>query len=184
MSNKASPARWVLVPAVITLVVTLVRLGGELLGGDPTLFSTEAGGGQVPISEGPGMPSWFGIFLLMPVFGMYFGMKLARAGQGPESRGKALGLSVLALVLAFAVMGASMALGGDPTAVAPPPTWLGPAMWVALWLVAVLVARRAWPQLFMLNCLYGFAARIPVVLVTLALSFVFTGEDRVITHFE
>ena len=54
-------------PAVITLAVTLLRLVGELQGWSPLLFNREAGGGGALV----------GISWLVPVFGAWFGWKLA-----------------------------------------------------------------------------------------------------------
>jgi hypothetical protein len=51
----------ILVPAIITLAVTLLRLAGELLRWSPTFFNREAGG--------PG--AIVGIVWLVPVFGIY-----------------------------------------------------------------------------------------------------------------
>ena len=59
--------RMVLGPALITLAVTLLRLVGELQGWSPRLFSREAGGGGALV----------GISWLVPVFGAWFGCKLA-----------------------------------------------------------------------------------------------------------
>ena len=44
--------RLILVPAIITLVVTLLRLTGELRGWSPRLFSPEAGGGGLCSGSG------------------------------------------------------------------------------------------------------------------------------------
>jgi len=91
MSNEESvrPGQLILVPAVITLAVTLLRLVGELQGWSPRLFSKEAGGGGALV----------GISWLVVVFGAWFGWKLAKAGQGPGAIGRALGLTILAFAL-------------------------------------------------------------------------------------
>src|SRR6187402_1894350 len=78
----------ILVPAVITLAITLLRLVGELQGWSPALFNR----GDKPFS-----PSFVGIFWLVPVFGAWFGWKLARAGSGPGSLGRAFGLVFAAI---------------------------------------------------------------------------------------
>src|SRR5687768_18611129 len=80
--------RLVLVPALITLAVTVLRLTGELLNWSPRLFSREAGGAGAII----------GIVWLVPVFGVYFALRLARAGEGPSSVGAALGFALAGLV--------------------------------------------------------------------------------------
>ena len=78
--------RIVLVPALITLAVTLLRLAGELMGWSDRLFSRAPGGGAALV----------GIVWLIPVFGLYFGLKLCRAGAGPDRAGKAFGFAMLA----------------------------------------------------------------------------------------
>ena len=82
-SNFAiSTRRLILAPAMITLAVTLLRLVGELNHWSPALFNREAGGGGALI----------GIVWLVPIFGVYFALRLLRAGRarpaeaGPSSR--------------------------------------------------------------------------------------------------
>ena len=81
------------IPALIALVVTLARLAGELAGGPAMLFNREPGG--------PG--SLVGIVWLVPIFGIYFALKLARSGHAPQSAGKVIGFSLLALLAAAAI---------------------------------------------------------------------------------
>ncbi len=73
MSQETSPGKLILVPAVITLAITLLRLVGELQGWSPGLFSRAAGGGGALV----------GISWLVPIFGAWFGWKLAKAGGAP-----------------------------------------------------------------------------------------------------
>ena len=90
MSQDANRiGKLILVPAVITLAVTLLRLVGELQGWSPMLFNREAGGGGALV----------GIAWLVPVFGAWFGWTLTRAGSGPESLGRAFGLTLAALAV-------------------------------------------------------------------------------------
>jgi hypothetical protein len=152
--------RLILVPVLITLAVTLARLAGELLGGSGSLFSREAGGKAALI----------GIVWLIPVFGIYFGLRLARAGMGPPSIGKALGFAVLAFAL-------NTALGfGTFAAVKSPVAQLG-VFALTSW-IAILVARPGWPALWRILMAYSFAARVPVLIV-MFLS-IFGGWD---THY-
>jgi hypothetical protein len=88
----------VLGPALITLFVTLVRLGGELLSWAPTFFSREAGGAGAIV----------GIVWLVPIFGVYFALKLLRLGHGPDSVGRAIGIPVLAFLLVPATIFVAM----------------------------------------------------------------------------
>jgi hypothetical protein len=146
-ASKVSLSRLVLVPALITLAVTLIRLTGELLLWSPKLFNRDAGGGGALI----------GIVWLIPVFGIYFALKLAHADEGPVSVGKTLGWAALAFVIATAVGFGSFAVVKSPV------VQLG-IFTLASWL-AVFVARPGWPALWRVLLTYGFAARIPVLIV-------------------
>jgi hypothetical protein len=88
----------ILVPAVITLAVTLLRLVGELQGWSPILFNRWT---LVMFNRGEEArsPSLVGIVWLIPVFGAWFGWKLTRAGLGPGSLGRALGLTLASLAV-------------------------------------------------------------------------------------
>ena len=146
-TSKVSLLRLVLVPAILTLAVTLLRLAGELMQWSPSLFNRDAGGGGALV----------GIVWLIPIFGMYFGLKLAAAGAGPMSIGKALGWAALAFVLNTALGFGSFAVVKSPVA------QLG-IFTLTSWL-AIFVARPAWPALWRVLLAYGFAARIPVLLI-------------------
>ena len=139
----------ILVPAVITLAVTLLRLVGELEKWSPSLFNPSAGGGGALV----------GISWLIPVFGIYFALKLVRRGEGPASTGRALGLPFLALVIIFAV-----AFGGSAlklTLVAQ----LG--IFAVMSWVCIAIAFPGWPALARTLIAYAFAARNPVAIVML-----------------
>ena len=146
-TSRVSLLRLVLVPAILTLAVTLLRLAGELMQWSPSLFNRDAGGGGALV----------GIVWLIPIFGMYFGLKLAAAGAGPVSIGKALGWAALAFVLNTALGFGSFAVVKSPVA------QLG-IFTLTSWL-AIFVARAAWPALWRVLLAYGFAARIPVLLI-------------------
>ena len=151
MSQEAT-GKLILVPAVITLAVTLLRLVGELQGWSPALFSRAAGGGGALV----------GISWLVLVFGAWFGWKLARAGSGPASIGRALGLTLLALALLPALGFLASKVGIPQQSL----TTLG--VYVVGSIAAVVIGLRAWPALGRVLFAYGLAARIPVVLVMLA----------------
>jgi len=139
--------RLVLVPAVITLAVTLLRLAGELLQWSPRLFNREAGGGGALV----------GIVWLIPLFGIYFALKLAAAGEGPVSAGKVVGWALMGFVLNTVLGFGSFAVFKNPV------TQLG-IFTVTSW-AAIFVARPGWPALWRVLLVYGFAARIPVLVV-------------------
>ena len=147
--EKLSIRRLILVPAVITLAVTLLRLVGELQRWSPTLFSREAGGAGALV----------GIVWLVPIFGIYFAIRLNRAGRGPASRGRAIGYALVALVTAFVLGFAISKL--SPSVVANIGLF-SLASVLSLW-----VAYRGWPELGKVEVLYGLAARIPVAIVML-----------------
>jgi hypothetical protein len=154
MGPDASPrlAKLVLVPAVFTLAVTLLRLGGELAGWSPRFFSREAGGGGALV----------GISWLVPVFGAWFGWKLAAAGERPRSVWRALGLTVLALAVLPASGFVLSRLG------LPEMSLTTLVAYAVLSLAAVALAWYAWPALGRTLLAYGLAARVPVILVMLA----------------
>lgn len=146
--ERASVLRLVAWPAAITLAVTLLRLTGELFKWSPALFSREAGGGGALV----------GIAWLVPVFGIWFAVRLHRAG---EPRPRVLrGLAIV--IAAFAVVPAAgfvifRTLGqvGQVTAFS------------LVTLVPVAVAFFAWPALGRVLLAYGYAARVPVAAVML-----------------
>lgn len=145
------PGKLILVPAVITLAVTLLRLVGELQGWSSTLFNREAGGGGALV----------GIAWLVPVFGAWFGWRLTRAGSGPARIGRALGFTLLALVLLPALGFLASKAGIEQQSLAT----LG--VFVAGSIGGLVIALRAWPALGRVLFAYGLAARIPVALVML-----------------
>jgi hypothetical protein len=149
--HPVRPGQLILVPAIITLAVTLLRLVGELQGWSPRLFSKAAGGGGAIV----------GISWLVVIFGAWFGWKLAKAGQGPGAVGRAIGLAILA----FAIL---PVLGFGASAVGMSQESLSTfAVYVVGAIVGLLVGLRAWPALGRVLLAYAFAARIPVALVAL-----------------
>jgi hypothetical protein len=151
----------ILVPAVITLAVTLVRLAGELQGWSPTFFSRAAGGAG----------SIVGIVWLVPIFGVYFAVKLARAGTAPGA----------GQVIGYAAMGLVLAVAGTFGAVKVLPTNRNAQFLVimVLCVIAAAIAYRGWAALGRTLLAYGLAARVPVALVMLAAIFANWG-----THYD
>jgi hypothetical protein len=149
-SGKTSALGLIVVPAIVTLAVTLLRLAGELSGWSPALFNRAAGG--------PG--SIVGIVWLVPVFGAYFGWRLALEGRGPSSAGRVLGHAgggLLLLVAAFYLSLAVLKLG----------FYGRQSMIAAAAVVGLALAYRGWPALGRTLVAYGLAARIPVAIVML-----------------
>ena len=152
MSQEANRmGKLILVPAVITLAVTLLRLVGELQGWSPLFFNREAGGGGALV----------GISWLVPVFGAWFGWKLARAGSGPGGIGRALGLALLALALVPALGFVMEKAGMNQQNLATL------SVFVVASIVALVIGFKAWPALGRTLFGYGLAARVPVVIVML-----------------
>ena len=143
--------RLILVPALITLGVTLLRLTGELLDWSSAFFNKSAGGGGAIV----------GIVWLIPIFGIYFALRLAKAGDGPGKLLRAFGLTLLAFVV--------MPVAGVAVTVAKmdPNSTLTLLLFVAAAAVAFVIAVRAWPELGRVLTVYGLAARIPVAIVML-----------------
>src|SRR5262245_12941192 len=149
MSDKVNLRDLILVPSVITLAVTLLRLVGELQGWSPRLFNRVAGGGGALV----------GIAWLVFVFGAWFAWKLIDQGQFPPSAFRPLGFGLLGLVVMFG-LGASAGAMGLPFT----------AQFVAFCVAAVVglfVAMKGWPALGRVLIAYGLAARIPVIVVML-----------------
>jgi hypothetical protein len=139
----------VLVPAIITLAVTALRLVGELQHWSPTLFNRAGGGGGALI----------GISWLPFVFGIYFALRLARAGEGPASKGKAIGMTVLGFAIFAATLFTANKLGVS----------LMRTILIAciVSLVAGFVASLGWPTLGRTLFVYALAARVPVAALML-----------------
>jgi hypothetical protein len=145
--SHVATLRLILIPSVLTLAVTLLRLAGELEGWSTTFFNPEPGGWL----------SIVGIVWLVPIFGVYFALKLAGAGERPAARGRAIALSVVGLALfvsGFVLF--NFVLGYRVR-------WL-----MLMWALAALGAAVqffAWPALARVLLHYGYAARIPIAII-------------------
>jgi hypothetical protein len=137
----------VLIPAAITLGVTLLRLTGELLGWSPDLFSRAPGGGLAVV----------GITWLAPIFGFYFGDRLTREGIEPSSMGRAAGVPLAALVVLPLLAHLATRADADRTATEHM------TVWAVVAVVATGVGFAAWPRLGRVLLVYALAARLPVV---------------------
>jgi len=140
-------ARLIAIPTVITLIVTILRLVGELKHWPAPWFNAAAGGGGALV----------GIAWLPIIFGPYFALKLAAAGEGPSSYGKAIGFALLGLV-AFFIAGqifemSMRHISRMALAILP------------LMLIAGLVPLIGWGPLGRVLLGYAFAARLPVLIV-------------------
>jgi hypothetical protein len=146
-SAQFSIPRLILLPGVITLAVTLLRLVGELEHWSKTWFNPEPGGFLALV----------GIVWLVPVFGVYFALKLAGAGPGAPHFGHAIGHAILGAILLAA--GFYLFNGGFIR---------GLRGVVVMWALAALggiLQWRTWRSLFAVLLAYGYVARIPVAIV-------------------
>ncbi|MGH7493850.1 MAG: hypothetical protein ACREOO_15845 [bacterium] len=153
LTNPASTLRLILIPAVISLAMTLLRLTGELLHWSEEWFSTGTSG-VIPTGT-----NWlFGITWLALPLGAYFACKLLAAGQVPPQTGKAFGHALAGLALV--IVGLFFAAGRLPIPF--------PQIIISYWVImatGAAIAWRAWPGLGKTLLAYGLAARIPVVVV-------------------
>lgn len=147
-----SVARLIFVPALLSFAVTILRLIGERQHWSTRWFSTETGG---PIPSGM---SWLiGITWLALPFGVYFALKLAAAGHGPERPARALGFALTGMVISFFVY-----------VFLPKLTVRFPQVLILIWVamaVPAVIQSLGWPELFKTLLAYAFASRVPVVIV-------------------
>lgn len=151
MSETSRPTvrELVLVPAIITLAVTILRLVGELQGWSPRLFSRAAGGGGAIV----------GISWLPLIFGVYFAWKLVHAGEVPAAAGKAIGLAFLGLLMVPAAIFIASAAKVPQLGIL--------VIGGLVFLAGGWVASRGWPALGRVMLVYALAARIPVAALML-----------------
>ncbi len=150
--------RLIMVPALIALAITIIRLVGELTEGSAALFNRAPGGGGAVV----------GIVWLVPIFGVYFAVKLVGQGFGPASAGKVIGLAVGGLVIGMVILALVFSLTGDPNASVSFGGAIGQQLGAAIaTLVVVLILRKGWPAFFQTMLSYAFASRIPVLIVML-----------------
>ncbi len=146
-SSRTSITQLILVPTLITLAVTLLRLVGELQNWPSALFNREAGGAG----------SIVGITWLALIFGAYFALKLIRAGETPPGAGRVIGFAVLGLVITFV----GGFLGFGMKAEFPGKIVIG----LALIIAGALIPFFGWKALSKVLMVYGYAARIPVLIL-------------------
>ena len=146
VSSKRSIVQLILGPALLTLVITVLRLEGELHHWGSPWFNASAGGGGAIV----------GISWLPIIFGPYFALKLVGSGEGTSSYVKAFGMTMAGLVV-MVLGGVVLFKSGNSAVLA--------VIGFTLTLVAALVARVGWRPLGSTLMAYAFAARIPVLIV-------------------
>src|SRR5262249_55237372 len=92
---------------------------------------------------------------LVPIFGIYFAVKLARAGNGPASARKAIMFALLAITV-FVAGGVILGKFG-----------VGPLSLIGflLFLTAAFIPAAGWKDLFKVLFAYALSARIPVAIL-------------------
>ena len=136
--------RLVLVPILVGVGVTLIRVTGEVQG----WIATTSGGALHPL----------GVTWLVLVFGAWFGYRLGSEGA-VERPARALGFGLLALGIVLAALAGASALFAG--------TFVGIAVSAMLAAsVAALLPRRAAPVLFAANVAFALPVRIVIILVT------------------
>lgn len=160
-SSHVNIPKLILVPSIITLAVTLLRLVGELQNWPSVLFNREAGGGG----------SIIGITWLALIFGAYFAVKIARSGEDVPGAGRVIGFALLGLVITFA----GGFLGFGMKAEFPGKLIIGLILIAAGGVMPFL----GWRTLAKVLLAYGYAARIPVLIV---MYFAFRGNWH--THYD
>lgn len=146
-STQVSVLHVILVPGLITLAVTILRLVGELQHWSKLLFNPSPRGGGALV----------GITWLAPIFGIYFALKLAGAGARPASLGKAIGFTLLGLV----VMAGGVVLEGLSLAHG----YALLAGGLVLMAAAAVIPLAGWSALTKTLIAYGYAARVPVAIL-------------------
>lgn len=138
--------RW---PVLISVVVLVVRLAGELMELDPAWFAREAGG----------RGSIVGVFWLIPLFGFAFGWYLTGKRHAPDRPG----LSIVLHLLGLAALIAGVALVFGMGELEPP---IGYAVLAGAALVSLAFAWRGWRELLRYTLGYGLVVRIAVLAIT------------------
>lgn len=146
-NSETNISKFIFVPAVVTLAITVLRLVGELQNWSPSLFSKDAGGGSAII----------GISWLPPILGIYFARKLLKEGETPTSAGRV----ILNAIVGILLMIAGGFIGLSPKIQFPGKIFVGVLMMIA----AAAVQFASWRKLFKVLLAYAFAARVPVAIL-------------------
>jgi hypothetical protein len=134
------------IPAFVSLGVTLLRLVGELRDWPKPLVNNDVCGKAI-----------LGVVWLVPIFGIYFAVKLFHAGHAPQrfARPMLLAVSALALKLAGTFVMESQEMTYIPR--------LSTNFIVTL--IGLVLSAKAWPSLSKALLVYGYLSRIPIAIV-------------------
>jgi hypothetical protein len=141
-----SIARLIAIPAVISIAVTALRLVGEVLHWPKPLVNSNVCGKAI-----------LGVIWLVPIFGIYFAVRLFHAGDTPRrfSRPLLLAISGLALKLAGTFVMESHGMRYAPRL----------SINFIVTVIGVILSAIAWPTLAKALLAYGYLSRIPVGVV-------------------
>lgn len=141
-----STVRLIAVPALISIGVTALRLVGELLRWPKPFVNSNVCGKAI-----------LGVIWLVPIFGVYFAVRLFHAGDMPQRFGRPLLLAIsgLALKLAGTFLMESHAMTYA----------LRLSMNFIVTLIALVLCAMAWRTLCKVLLAYGYLSRIPVAIV-------------------
>ncbi|HJQ22587.1 MAG TPA: hypothetical protein VKA60_01640 [Blastocatellia bacterium] len=153
VQSRVRLARLILIPGLIALAVTLLRLFGELRHWSPRWFDPE------PSGITPSGVGWvIGISWLALPFGVYFAMRLVAAGEKPPSAARAVAYALLGLLILYLgqrVIVPRLGLGLRSTLL---------LIW-AFSVVPALLQYQAWPAMWRVLLAYGLVSRIPVAII-------------------
>lgn len=134
------------IPFIISLAITFLRLYGELQHWSEKYFNRGVGGQGALV----------GIVWLVPIFGIYFAIRLAHAGLPASSSAKAIGISLLSVVVFF---------GGSYFLSKPGRNLVTLLIAMVLFIVAAIVESFAWPALFKTLGAYALSIRIVIAIL-------------------
>jgi len=141
-----STARLIAVPALISIAVTALRLVGELLRWPKPMVSSDVCGKAI-----------LGVVWLVPIFGIYFAVRLFHAGDAPQR---------FARPLVFAASALALKLAGTFVMESRGMTYAARlSMKFNVTLIGLVLAAVAWPTLSKALLVYGYLSRIPVAIV-------------------
>jgi len=143
-SNDFSATRIVVAPPLIAIAVTLARLTGELHHWPKPLVNADVCGKAI-----------LGVVWLVPVFSIYFAMKLWPSRQPPR----------LNAAIALAAGGLLLKLAGTYIMERQGPYLVRMSLNFAVTFIGLLLQFLAWPALAKILLVYGYLSRIPVAIV-------------------
>lgn len=143
-ANIFPAKRIVLIPSLVAIGVTLARLIGELRHWPKPLVNPDVCGKAI-----------LGIIWLVPIFGIYFAMKLWRSRQPSRLSG----------AIALAVAGLLLKLLGTYFMERKGPYLPRMSLNFAATLAGLLLQFLAWPELSKTLLAYGYLSRVPLAIV-------------------